>query len=75
LDTVLASKEVEILSSKLLPSKKKEKSTVLQIKELNKQCMEEIKQEYLAGKIEGFLPFSQSAFASNKRQANLMNVQ
>jgi hypothetical protein len=29
--------------------------------------MEEIKKEFLAGKIEGFLPFSQSAFASNKR--------
>ena len=36
--------------------------------------MEEIKKEYLAGKIDGFLPFSQSAFASNKRQANLVTV-
>jgi hypothetical protein len=54
--------------------KKKEKSTVIQIKELNKQCMEEIKKEYLSGKIEGFLPFSQSAVPSNKRQANLVTV-
>ena len=36
--------------------------------------MEEIKKEYLSGKIEGFLPFSQSAVPSNKRQANLVTV-
>jgi hypothetical protein len=36
--------------------------------------MEEIKKEQLAGKFESFLPFSQSAFATNKRQANLVTV-
>jgi hypothetical protein len=44
---------------------------VLELKELKRICLEELKKDLLAGKVEG-LPSSQSAaFASNKRPSNM----
>lgn len=44
------------------------------MKELKRLCLEELKKEILAGKIDGFPTASLAAFASNKRLSNLTTI-
>lgn len=55
--------------------RKKEKSSVLELKELKRICLEELKKDMLAGKIDGLPTTSSAAFASNKRPSNLNTMQ
>jgi hypothetical protein len=44
------------------------------MKELKRLCLEELKRDMQAGKIEGLPTSSAAAFASNKRQSNLTTI-
>jgi len=55
-------------------TRKREKSSVIELKELKRLCIEELKREMLAGKIDGLPNTSSAAFASNKRQSNLTSI-
>ena len=44
------------------------------MKELKRLCLEELKRDIIAGKIEGLPTHSSAAFASNKRQSNLTTI-
>lgn len=55
-------------------ARKREKSSIIEMKELKRLCLEELKRDLQAGKIEGLPTTSSAAFASNKRQSNLNSV-
>ena len=48
-------------------TRKRDKSSVIELKELKRLCLEELKKEILDGKTEGLPTNSSAVYASNKR--------
>lgn len=48
-------------------AKKRDKSSVIELKELKRLCLEELKKEIIEGKTEGLPTNSSAVYASNKR--------